>query len=296
VKGQQGELMAESREPPSERDEPTIADAANLFDDVAPSPPPSSPQSPPAARGEASGYALEEGELPAEDDVQPLPSRPSAPGTEGAARRAARPSLEPAATVDQVWSRSAEWGPNLVLLALVGAFIFMLVYTISSDLKLAFIVLMIGSGVLLVLSYPIVITLERPVRITPEQAVNDFFGAMCHHAPHYKRMWLLLSSAGRVSSSYASYEGFKTYWKNRLKELRGNRAGRFTPLVFKIEEFKSEKSAGQTSIDAKFTVNIFLRGRQDEGPIESIRMIASLVKGPDKMWYLDKGTLPGARV
>ena len=104
-------------------------------------------------------------------------------------------------------------------------------------------------------------------------------------------MWLLLSARGRVSPQFASYEGFKSYWIKRLGQLREGHAGRFSPLVFKVEEFRAEKSAGKTEIDAKFKVKVLVRGRQAEGPIWSLPVERSFVRGPDGMWYLDDGTL-----
>ena len=74
--------------------------------------------------------------------------------------------------------------------------------------------------VAVVLSYPILITLERPVRITPEQALRDYYGALSHHLPHFRRMWLLLEHGGRISTAYGSFEGFKAYWKDRLANMR----------------------------------------------------------------------------
>ena len=68
-----------------------------------------------------------------------------------------------------------------------------------------------------------------------------------------------------------------------------------TPLSFQVEEFKSEKSAGQTYIEAKFKIAVFARGRHAEGPVETIRVETGLVRGPDKMWYLNQGTLPTGR-
>ena len=143
----------------------------------------------------------------------------------------------------------------------------------------------------MVLSYPIVITLERPVRVTPEQAARDYFGALSHHFPHYRRMWLLLSARGRVSPQYASYEGFKSYWINRLGELHDSRVGRFSPLVFQVDEFEAEKSGGKTEIEGKFRLRVYVRGRRGEGPIWSLPLKRSFVRGPDKMWYLNEGTL-----
>ena len=41
-----------------------------------------------------------------------------------------------------------------------------------------------------------------------------------------------------------------------------------------------------------YVVAILVRGRTEEGPIETLRVSTSVVKGPDNMWYLDRGTLP----
>jgi hypothetical protein len=221
----------------------------------------------------------------------PAASRPK-PAPE---RRARREEAEEA-TVDQVWSRGAEWGVNLAVLAAAGLAVLFLFYMTSSDPGTAIMILLLGGAVMVALSYPILITLERPVRITPEQAVKDFYGALSHALPHYRRMWLLLSSAGKVSSSYSSYEGFRTYWKRRLAQLRADRVGGRTPLVFEIAEFKSDKSAGLKAVDARFTVQVFASGKTQSGPIDAIPVEMGLVKGPDQMWYLNRGTLPGDRI
>ena len=108
-----------------------------------------------------------------------------------------------------------------------GTFIVLFVYFgLGSDyIWWALLTLILGAMVAVVLAYPIWITLERPVRITPEQAVRDYYGALSHHFPHFRRMWLLLSSAGRISTAYGSLEGFKAYWRKRLSQLpRATRA------------------------------------------------------------------------
>ena len=101
------------------------------------------------------------------------------------------------------------------------AVLFAIVYfALQLDLYgIAFLILILGGIAAVILSYPILITLERPVRITPEQALRDFYGSLSHHFPHFRRMWLLLSSAGRISTAYGSFEGFKAYWKDRLGQL-----------------------------------------------------------------------------
>lgn len=195
------------------------------------------------------------------------------------------------ARVDEVWSRSAEWNPTLVKIvpaALVVAFI---VYSLLSAMKfgMAFAALFVGCAVLLILSYPILITLERPVRMTPEQAARDYFDALSHHAPHFRRMWLILTTNGRSTPEYSSFAGFCEYWKRRLASLRPSGVGGWTPLEFKVDDFQADKSAGKTAIDADFTVVVSVRGRST--PIASFKQTAGFVKGPDKMWYLNDGRL-----
>ena len=156
---------------------------------------------------------------------------------------------------------------------------------------LAMMLLVAGCVVAAILSYPILITLERPVRVTPEQAARDYFAALSHHLPHHRRMWLLLSARGRVSPCFASYEGFKNYWNTRVGQLRQGHAGPLSPLVFVVSDFRAEKSGGKTEIDGKFTVNVFVRGRRSAGPIANFTVERSFTRGPDNMWYLDDGTL-----
>ena len=132
-----------------------------------------------------------------------------------------RPGLEASEEVDQVWTRWEEWSGTIFSLAAAGLALFVILYLLVAfdQFGLAFLAFLAGGAGLAFLSYPILITLERPVRVTPEQALRDYFTALSHHFPHYERMWLLLSSAGRVSSEFASFEGFRDYWKRRLAEL-----------------------------------------------------------------------------
>ncbi len=275
------------------------ADAELLFrDEPAHASRPASPMiSTPAGAG---GYDLEAKEpepppasrrpvAPAPPPAAPAPARPARPAAETA------PRATPNATVEEVWSRWAEWGPTLIKLAVVGLIVAVLAYYFMFNFEnpvLGLLILTVGGLVWVVLAYPIAITLERPVRITPEQAIKDYFGALAHHRPHFRRMWLLLSSAGRTCSEYGSLEGFEKYWNARLAALRGSRVGSFTPLVFQIPDFKAPKSAGQTTTEAAFTVVVHARGQQSEAPLASIRVQTRLVRGPDNQWYLNRGTLP----
>jgi len=195
--------------------------------------------------------------------------------------------------VEQVWSRHAEWGSTFVVLACWIAGIFGVAYfTLGADLLgITFLILLFGVAGAAVLSYPILITLERPVRVTPEQAARDYFGALSHHFPHYRRMWLLLSARGRTSPQFASLEGFRAYWIARLGQLHEGHSGRFSPLVFQVDDFQAEKSAGMTEIDACFRLRVLVRGRRGEGPKWQLHLERSFVRGPDGMWYLNDGTL-----
>jgi hypothetical protein len=203
-------------------------------------------------------------------------------------------ALEPSEAVEQVWSRWAEWGASLAVLTAAAAFLVVLLYVaVAAEAYTLSVFLLVAGGICLaLLSYPVLITLERPVRVTPEQAVRDFYGALSHHVPHYRRMWLLLSRAGRTSGSFASFEGFQKYWRERLARLRGAKIPKTLPLKFQVTGFKSAKSSGLSAITVSYVLEVYARGRTGDGPLASFPVETSLVKGPDRMWYLDLGTLP----
>ncbi len=295
--------MAEEvpRDTAGKTDDPEIASADLLFRDE-----PTDPSAKPATSAAPVGEWGEVFDLAPEPEVAPptpaaprtAASQPREPKADRPPRQVRAPRSEeprkedPNDLVEEVWSRQAEWGPNLIVLAgWLFAFAILLYFAMGS-LGLFFVLLLVGGAGAAVLSYPILITLERPVRITPEQAVRDFYGALSHHRPHYRRMWLLLSTAGRTTSSYGSFEAFKAYWADRIRTIKGSQAGAMTPLVFEAVEYRGEKSAGQTRVDAQFTLKVTIRGRRQDGPIASIPAVVSLVRGPDNMWYLDSGTLP----
>jgi hypothetical protein len=279
-----------------------------------------SPQTPPSRSSSESdhGYGLAEGhevtgdsaELPVPPVAAPAatPRRPKpkidSEGMEEGMGRPAEPS--PTASqyddstpdVDQVWTRGAEWGGHLFLMAMAGGLIGFLIY-LSFSLGmwfLAFLLMMAGGVVMMALCYPLFITLERPVRITPEQAAKDYYGMLSHMLPHYPRMWLLLSSAGRRSGEFHSFGQFQGYWRRTLAKLQGGlKATSLNPLRFKVEDFRSEKSAGATVVNARFTLRVY-RGDPGTGTeVASYSMSTGMVKGPDRMWYLNSGTLPNER-
>jgi hypothetical protein len=296
------------RDKAGKKSDPEIAAAELLFrDDAAEKPAkPARVTAPESAADEGDVFDLAGGDLEETDTdavVAPVPIAPARDRHAARPRDAAGPKAERAeessaladeALVDEVWSRAAEWGPNLMV---VGAWVFgmaMLVYFLMGvlPLGLTFLLLLVAAAGTAVLSYPILITLERPVRMTPEQAVRDYYAALSHHLPHYRRMWLLLARPGRTTSSYGSFEGFKAYWSEKLRTIKGSRAGTMTPLVFEVEDYRGEKSGGKSRVEVKFTLKVLIRGKRQAGPIASLPGQLSLVRGPDKMWYLESGTLP----
>ena len=224
----------------SSRKDPEIGAAEWLFAD---NPAPAAPAQPgPIVPDSGEGFALA--------DVPP-DTRPR--GTQPATGWDDRPEpvkprtgmVAPSApAVEQVWSRSAEWGTTLLCLAGWGVLVAWLLYfSLGAELYgTAVLILFLGGLGAVFLSYPILITLERPVSVTPEQAAKDYFGALSHHFPHYRRMWLLLSARGRISAQFASYEGFKSHWSKRLSQLRQGHSGSFSPLVFQVDDFRARRA------------------------------------------------------
>ena len=219
-------------------------------------------------------------------------SEPTRAGTTQAPAEKVRE--EPKDLVEEVWSRPAEWAVSLLIVSVWLLGVAMFVYFASDTLSmgLTFLGMIVGLFIGVLLTYPILITLERPVRITPEQAVRDYYGALAHHFPHHRRMWLLLAKRGRLTPSYGSYEGFKAYWKKQLKILKSGHAGMMTPLVFEIENFRSEKPKGQSRVEVQYSVKVSVRGQRQEGPIGMYPAKITVVRGPDNMWYLESGLMP----
>jgi hypothetical protein len=296
-------------EPSRPEDTKPIANAASLFDtdEVRPIHAPPVASTAAGASKASDGYDLEADPFPAIDDpprpvVLPEPvERPKAPPKpKPRAAQAPDPELTgssefatEAAEVYPVWTRNAEWGPDLVRVAIAGLVTLVLLYFGSFNFLLFLMILGLGGAATVLLAYPLLITLERPVRITPEQAVTDFFAAASHHVPHYRRMWLLLSSAGRASGPFRDFDDFRDHWKGRIEGWRASRgASKFAPLEFEVEDFQADKSTGKSTSKADYTVRILLRDQPDAGPVASFRMNHGLVKGPDRMWYLNRGVLP----
>ena len=198
--------------------------------------------------------------------------------------------------VDPIWTRGAEWGFDLARISVVAvATLVVAWFALSWSFSLFCLVLLLGGVACVLLSYPLAITIERPVRITPEQAVQDFFAAASHHLPHYRRMWLLLSPTARRSGRFDDFAAFRTTWSKRMAAWKEGKGGTFTPLSFQVSDFRGDKSVGHSTSHVDYTVRVFVRGQENEKPINTYRMTHGLVRGSDRMWYLNQGTLTTAR-
>ncbi len=277
---------------PSDRTPPP--DSSDDFELVElPPDPPEVPVRPRAAKA-APISEKPAGPQAAKAKAAPISEKTAGPQADSRPRPRAGPLAPPRPAVAEIWSRAAEWRQTLLVLAAWAFAMFsLLFFAATAELfEMTVLVLLVGFLGGIVLSYPILITLERPVRITPEQAARDYFGALSHRFPHYRRMWLLLSTRGRTSEHFASFEEFRAYWVGLLNRLRQSYAGRFTPLVFRVTEFEGEKSAGRSEIDVRFKLKVLVSEREDERPVLAVALQRSFVRGPDAMWYLEDGTIP----
>lgn len=293
--------------------EPEAADASYLFADEGGEATPDAEPRPEVTPASGGGYEVEELDEPEpRAPVPPVPTDQPAPAARKPAPAARKPAPEPVeedvekpkpkstkakrteaeeSAVSKPWSRGAEWGSTLLVLAVAALALGWLVYATFSPESVGRLVLILAAGlvVILTLAYPIFITLERPVRMTPEQALKDFLGALSHKRPHYRRMWLLLSDRGKATGPFDGFGEFQAYWARTRSALKSKaKAG---TLVFSVADFKSEKSAGQSVIDGTATIHV----KAGEGePIAAYRGKMWFVKGPDRMWYLNQGYLPEA--
>lgn len=277
-------------------DPEAIADAAFLFDDTEHQQTPA--QSIPGLNPEpvVEGYDIEGGDFetspPTPEPVRPpilIPAKKKPREEASVSVRQDRDDREE--SVDVVWSRWGEWGPTLSVLSAIGLGLLVVLYLFGSILGFYSLLVVFLTGVVMVLlAYPIAVTLERPTRMTPEQAVKDYYEALSHHFPAYRRMWFLLSDRGKSAPEFGSFPEFRSAMTLRMKELRGSEIKPMTPLSFKVETFKSEKSGGLKKIDASYKLRVLARGSDET--IATYAIKTTLVRGPDNMWYLNSGEIP----
>ena len=101
------------------------------------------------------------------------------PGAGHARLRPDQSRLDSSDLVEEVWSRLSEWG-GTCLWFWVGwpSFSRLSTSPFSGTSRDRVLTLIFGCIAAAILSYPILITLGPPVRITPEQGLRDYYGAL----------------------------------------------------------------------------------------------------------------------
>ena len=211
------------------------ADARGLFDDPPSEAPRKRPRSIQPDTSGQPGYDLID-----EPEDQPDPAR-SRSAPLGTPAPSPTPRRNPAADVE-VWTRGAEWSGDLIKFLLVLVLVFGLTGWLLSQLffGLAFLTVLFGLTVSGLVAFPLILTLERPVRLVPEQALKEFYEALSHVRPHHKRMWLMLSKAGRKCRSFNDFASFRDHWNETLARLEGekSRPRLLNPLRLEVRKFK----------------------------------------------------------
>ena len=190
--------------------------------------------------------------------------------------------------VSEVWSRWAEWRVPL-LWSGAGIGLATLIYVGRDYVALLMFLMAMAYG-----AYCIIISLEVPVRVTPEQAVKEFYGAACHRLPNFRRMFSLLTRDGRQCDAFSGFADFRAYWAAQIARLSRSPAW-LIPLEFRIEGFKYRHNAEKSMAVVRYILKVSPRGRpESEEPTARMELHNLVVKGPDGQWYLNDGTLPEA--
>jgi hypothetical protein len=253
--------------------------------------------------GDEVGYRL------AEPEAAPIPAPPLSPPSElppSAPHAAVSPTestFQPATeegksegvvaefpdeppVVDEVWSRWAEWkepllwsGGGIALATLIvfgGPWVAIALFVVASAYG----------------AYYVVISLAVPVRVTPEQAAREFYEAAGHRLPNFRRMFVLLTSDGRVSDDFTDYASFRSYWQMQIARLSRSPAW-LVPLEFRVEGCRCRYNGEKTLAAVDYTLRVSPRGAPASSePAAEFQMRILAVKGPDCQWYLNDGTLP----
>lgn len=196
----------------------------------------------------------------------------------------------------QPWTRFRESRSDFVRMTVAGLSTIILAWLFSgwSTIHLAGGICIVGTAVVAIMAYPLIVGLERPIRMSPERAVHDYFESLEHHGPLYRRMWIFLTPEAQNCRSFSDYDSFKLYWKQRVKEWRhrGN-AWPQTPVVISVDQFQSKPDASDPNKSLlKFSIAVSLRGHRSRGPIASYKLSWTAFRGPDRQWYLADGNLP----
>lgn len=195
-----------------------------------------------------------------------------------------------------LWSRRKESGPDLfrVLFSAGVTLILAWIFADWNTIHISGWVTVLGTLVTILLAYPLVVGLERPVRSSPERAVRDFFEALEHHGPLYPRMWLLLTPEAQNAAHYSEFSGFRRYWKGRIQEWRHRGdAWAGTPVVLTIDSLRANPDPHEPLVrHVKFDLAVSVRGRRSSGPVARYSMQWTAERGRDGQWYLREADPP----
>jgi hypothetical protein len=223
-----------------------------------------------------------------------VPSDEPAPESETTFQATSEPDTQPAAPdfpedppeVRDVWTRWVDWkepvilgGGGIVLASLIffwGSYVAMVIF--------------LAAG--LYAAYYFVISMEVPVRVTPEQAIQEFFAAASHRLPNFRRMYGVLTSDGKRCDAFADYGQFRSYWRETLSQLNSSPSW-LVPLEFRIEGFKCRYNEDKSMARLRYALRIGPRGRLESArPLAEFDVRNLVVKASDGQWYVNDGTLP----
>jgi hypothetical protein len=191
--------------------------------------------------------------------------------------------------VREVWTRWVEWKePALWIAAAIG--IALIIYLGGMLVTTLIVTAGLGYGL-----YHLVITLEPPVRVTPEQAVNEFFAAISHRLPNFARAYALLTDEGRQTDDFSDQNDFRAYWIAQLARI-----GKFpvwlVPLEFRVEGVTCRYDPEKTMALLKYRLCVGVRSAStSKSSLAELDARNLAVKGPDGQWYLNDGRLPVER-
>ncbi len=140
-------------------------------------------------------------------------------------------------------------------------------------------------------SYRFVITIEPPVRTTPEQGMREFLEAFCHRFPNYRRMYDFLTGDEQSSSKWGvePRKGFKRYWLDQKREILGE-GYPCRAVAYRMERVHTEYNKQRNFARIECRLTLFPRGPAEKGQARPVEM--TLAKGTDNCWYLNEGKLP----
>ena len=252
---------------------------------------PSSPDSVSHAGGEAqeSEYVLEEPEPSDSSTFHAPPEAAAVPKRKAREQdhaQGATAKRKPKPRVSRPWNLQAELKPVLVgPLALI-----VLGLVTCTPASHVFVGVLITLAGLALTGYLVAVSLDRPVRVTPEQGAREYFECLDHHLPNFRRMYFLLTDDAKDSPEFATYPRFRAYWKFRLARLRPADGG-FRPVAAKLTNFNAHYNRARNWARASYTLEFRLRGAEGQ-PLSSYELTGDLVKGADGMWYLNEGRIP----